>query len=148
MPQNYIDDATLLILAPEFAPLDSTFRQTWIEFTKQFVDLNAWGECSEAAHFFVTAHFLETLPSGGLGGPGTGGETGALVSEANGPASRSFSSPATISDESGWASSGYGRKYLLLRAKIIAAYKVLPTRRGYNRGMSALPRRYGRGQLY
>lgn len=145
MPQNYVDYSRFIELAPEFAALDQPFVEVWIDFTKVFVDLNIWGECAEAAHFFVTAHFLETHPSGGLAGPGTGGEAGPLTAEANGPASRSFA-VLQQGGESGWAASSYGRKYLLLQSKIMAAYRVLPVRNGYQNGMSRIP--HPRRRLY
>lgn len=147
MPQIYATDARLIALAPEFEELDPAFRAVWLDFTEQMVDLVFWGECAEAAHFLVTAHFLETLPSGGLDGEGTGEETGPLTAESDGPASRSFAGPSSSTGgAAGWSSSSYGRKYLLLQTKVRPLGSIVSVRSGFNKGMSRVPRIHRRGR--
>ena len=64
------------------------------------------------AHALLTLHLIASageLPSGGL--------SGVLASEANGPASRSFAvtAPAAQPDEALYASTPYGRRFLAMR---------------------------------
>lgn len=64
------------------------------------------------AHALLTLHIIASageLPSGGLSGP--------IASEANGPASRSFatSAPASAPDEALYQTTPYGRRFLAMR---------------------------------
>lgn len=70
------------------------------------------GTRQQQAHGLLTLHLIASageLPSGGLSGP--------IASEANGPASRSFAvtAPSGTPDEALYASTPYGRRFLAMR---------------------------------
>lgn len=100
-------------VAPEFGSIASGRVQTWMRIAQSMIGLERFGECASDAHALLTAHFLETqVGVDGLGGS----EVGPLVSEAHGPASRSFAAPGVTDSE--LSTSSYGKAFTILRRKI------------------------------
>jgi len=79
-----------------------------------------WRKLTSDAHAYLAAHILATTPGLGLeDGEDPGDTMGPLVSEADGPASRSFgalgSTEAVPGSDADYLRTPYGRGYLRLR---------------------------------
>lgn len=103
-------------IAPELATYPTAQGELWLEIAKAQIGLVRWGTKASFGHMLLTAHLLTVSPTAELAGIGVG-STGALASEAVGPASRSFD-VAAATDEA-LSSSTYGRQFLALRRIVI-----------------------------
>ena len=111
MAQRAATAADVVAFAPELVDVapSTVFADAiaaWLPFALASVDLVAWGENASLAHALLTAHYVVTAPSGG-------GYVGAIVSESDGPSSRSFERAAVTDGE--LATTRYGVAFLRLR---------------------------------
>lgn len=100
-------------VARELNGVPDTAFATWLDYAAQHIGVGRWRTSASQGHALLTAHCI-TIVTGEDGSPAP--EAGPLMSEANGPASRSFATPTLSDDELGTTT--YGRLYLGLRNRI------------------------------
>jgi len=72
-----------------------------------------WGSCLSIGSKYAAAHCVAMSPEGQAAAGG--GQSGAIASEADGPASRSFAVTAPPWSDAWWALTSWGLKYLEYR---------------------------------
>jgi hypothetical protein len=98
--------------APEYAEVKDRIP-IWLNLAQKMIGLQRYDDCACDAHALLTAHFLEAYV--GIDGEG-GSETGALASEAHGPANRGFATKEPTDAE--LSTTSYGRAFLLYRRRV------------------------------
>lgn len=119
MAANLATVADVRLIAPEIVdpPITDPHVQAALDETACLVSVARFKECTSQVHARAAAHCIVTSP-GWAAVAGIEGETGPIVSEADGPASRSFAAPTSwTGDAAGWDTSTHGRKYLALRKR-------------------------------
>lgn len=112
--------ADVRLIAPEIVdpPITDAHIQAALDETACLVSVARFKTCTSIAHSRAAAHYIVTSPAWAAVAGVAGAETGPLVSEADGPASRAFAAPATWgADAAGWDTSEHGRKFLTLRRR-------------------------------
>jgi hypothetical protein len=105
MSQRY---ATASDLPPEFADADPDAVAYWLDFTKSYVNLAAWGDRASKGHAMAAAHYLSLA-----GQAGAGSQAAAVKSEAVGQVSVTYATPEQSDTE--WGRTGYGSIFVSLR---------------------------------
>ena len=115
--------------APELNGLPASTITLHLNLAAHMIGLVRWREQASDGHALLAAHSLTMLP----GADGEGGlEAGPFMSEANGPASRSFATASATGgsfDDASLASTPYGRMFLVLRKRVRGRGSMVPARR-------------------
>ena len=118
MANATIDDVTAAVLPADLPAYEAIDADVITEMLAQVALIVGapFGASQAKAQAMLVLHFLAPIFGGGVE------SSGVIASEANGPASRSFAVPAlTMSaDEGLFASSYYGRRFLLFRRVTMA----------------------------
>ena len=127
--------ADVRLIAPEIVdpPISDPHVQAALDESACLISIARFKECTSIAHARAAAHYIVTSAAwAGVAGV-AGAETGPLVAESDGPASRAFAAPASWGDgAAGWDTSEHGRKFLILRRRFrgrgsaIVANRAIP----------------------
>lgn len=106
--------------APEFAAVEDSEVQSYIDIAQEFICESKWGEVkAKKALMLLTCHFLKDM---GLGAGGSSSASGPVTMEKVGDLQRSYGS-ATLSkgstSEQLFLTTKYGRAYILLRKTLV-----------------------------
>lgn len=121
--------ALLVKLAPEFADVDPTVLQPFLDQAILIHDAGPWGARYSHAMAYYAAHLYKSTPpdpatgTGGGGSSTTAGATGGVTSQRDGDLSRNYANQASGSgggsaataEEAELMATWYGRRYLALR---------------------------------
>jgi len=116
MAQRYATVAEVrAVLGPGFDDPVVTDAQIQSAIDDQvcFIGLAWWGTCASVASKYAAAHCIALSPAGQQAQGG--GQAGLESGNANGPASRSWAISPASADDSWWASTWWGLKFLELR---------------------------------
>ena len=110
----------LRTIAPEFAELEDTVLQTWLDLTQPLVSKSAFGAAYEQAVAYLAAHRMKMAGLGAEGAFGNIADRTGVVSYTEGATSVSFGNNTGVAGaESSLSLTTYGMEYLRLKQTII-----------------------------
>ena len=121
MAQRYALIGDVVALFPALAGADAVALQAWLDATQPMISLATYGTLASQAHACLSAH--NAAVAGVFDDvPGAAGESGQVMGESNGPASRQYASSAlySLGADAIWTGSPYGRKYVEFRRMALA----------------------------
>jgi hypothetical protein len=121
MAQRYATVSDVVALFPALSGADAVALGTWLDATSPMIGLAVYGPLASQAHACLAAH--NAAVAGVFDDvPGAATESGQVMGESNGPASRQYASSAlySLGADAIWTGSPYGRKYVEFRRMALA----------------------------
>lgn len=117
---------------PELCDVSDNVAEFWLNHVTDYLCQQSWGDCYDKAVLFLTAHEIALSLQRQASGSAAGGSAGGVVQSASADGlSVSYSVPdymvnGTI-DETQYAKTPYGQKYLQLRDSCLANGRLAGT---------------------
>lgn len=120
---------TFKAMFPELCSVDDNVVELWLTQADEYLCEDSWGKCFDTACLYLAAHELALSLQRQASAASSGGNAGGVVQSASadglsvGYAVPNFATQGTI-DETQYAKTPYGLKYLQLRDNCIAGGRL------------------------